>query len=232
MTTGRWRRIADLIRDAGEGEQVGAAMASVATGLLGCDHVSLTVVVGGAVVSTEGSTAAASDLAVVQFELGEGPSVVAVAQGVPVTVDRAGSPDSTARWPLFALAAADRDAAAVFAFPLRVGQALIGALTAHREDAGALSAEEYANGLIIASLATVALLHEQAAPGSVHLAVTFAQGAGEHASVQVAAGMVSERLQVPIVEALVRIRAHAFALDLAVDEVARRIIDRRMELQR
>ena len=56
MQAGRWRRIADLLRDASDGAPIGSAIASVATEFLGVEHVSLTFVVAGQPVSTVGNS--------------------------------------------------------------------------------------------------------------------------------------------------------------------------------
>ena len=232
LEPGRWRRIADLLSEAGEGRPVGAAIAEVASGFLGVDHVSLTLVVAGGAVSNVGSGDAATELAGVQFTLGEGPSVEAASTGVPVLLDDVRSPEAAARAPMFCAAAQQRGVAAVFAFPLRVGEALIGTLTAHRSTAGPLSAAQFADGLIVSSLATVALLQLKAGGAGGDLQVSFGTSNGEHAAVQVAGGMVSEQLSVTIVEALVRIRAHAFMSDAELDDVARHIIDRSLRLER
>jgi transcriptional regulator with GAF, ATPase, and Fis domain len=196
------------------------------------EHVSLTLVVAGGAVSNIGSSDAATELSGVQFALGEGPSVEAARTGVPVLLDDAQSPDATRRAPMFTAAAQQRGAAAVFAFPLRVGEALIGTLTAHRSTSGPLSAQQFADGLIVSSLATVALLQLEAAGSIGEVRVSFGTSNAEHAAVQVAAGMVSEQLSVTIIEALVRIRAHAFMSDAGLDDVARRIIDRSLRLER
>lgn len=211
---------------------MGAAIAGVAAEFLGVDHVSLTIVVAGGAVSNVGSSDEAIELSSVQFALGEGPSVEAARLGVPVLLNDAQSAEAAALAPMFTAAAQQRGVAAVFAFPLRVGEALVGTLTAHRATSGALSAQQYADGLIVSSLATVALLQLEAAGSSGDVRVSFGASNGEHAAVQVAAGMVSEQLSVTIIEALVRIRAHAFMADAELDDVARRIIDRSLRLER
>ena len=232
MQAGRWRRIADLLRDASDGAPIGSAIASVATEFLGVEHVSLTFVVAGQPVSTVGNTEEATELCQLQFELGEGPTIQAVRTGAPVLVDDVTDPARIANAPLLLPLARERGVAAMFAFPLRVGEALVGVMTGHRATAGPLTAEQYADGLIVSTLATIGLLQVEAGGSVGAVEVRFDPGTGLHAVVQIAAGMVSEQLEVSIVEALVRMRAHAFAQSVSLDDVAREVVDRRLRLER
>jgi GAF domain-containing protein len=231
VNPGRWRRIADLLQEAGEGESVGQRLAVVAAELLGMDGVSLAVVIAGTIDSVAGSDALATDICRQQFELGEGPALSAIASGVPTLVDHLTADSARARWPLFAAFAQERGVGSVHAFPLRVGQARVGALTAHHRAAGPLTADQYANGLLVCTLATVTLLQQQAGSDGAPNPVTFEANSGEHAAVQVAAGMVSEQLKVSITEAHVRMRAHAFSSTSALNDVARLIIGRKLRIE-
>lgn len=207
VQAGRWRRIADLLRDASDGEPIGSAIAAVATDFLGLEHVSLTFVVAGQPVSTVGNTEVATDLCRLQFELGEGPALQAMRTGAPVLIDDVTDPARIAQAPLLLPLAHERGVAALFAFPLRVGEALVGVMIGHRESPGALTAEQYADGLIVSVLATIGLLHIEANDVVGPAEVRFDPGSELHAVVQIAAGMVSEQLEVGIVEALVRSRS-------------------------
>jgi hypothetical protein len=229
---GRWRRIADLLQEAAAGSEVAPAVAEVVAQLLHVEHVSLVLVVGGLPVTTAGS----SDLAVMlcerQLALGEGPAVEALRTGEPAQFDDLTAPESLERAPVFISEARAAGVGAMFAFPLRIGGAHVGVLTGHRAGAGPLSHEQHSDALIVSTLASIALLHAEPdgtlAPGGERI---------DHATVldgvvQVATGMVAEQLGVPMIEALVRMRAHAFAADGRLEEVARRIIDRELRLER
>ena len=231
---GRWRRLADLLRDAAQGVEVGPAVAGVAAELLGVVHVSLTFVVGESPVEAVGNSETAVALCLRQFTLGEGPSVVAMRTGSPVLV-----PDLAAEAPRMPMLAADpvaQDVGAIFAFPLRVGGALVGTMTGSRAAPGPLTEEQYTDGLIVATLATIALLQREAGATLGRIVVDFEPlddpTAALHDIVQIAAGMVSELLGVTIVEALVRMRAHAFASDATLLGIARRIVAGELRLPR
>lgn len=232
MEPGRWRRIADLLEAAGEGSSVGPALAEVAAGLLGVDDVSLAFVVAGRPTSTVGSSAVAVTLCERQFALGEGPSVAALTADEPVLEDDLASADARLRVPFLSDDAERLGARAIFAFPLRVGGARVGVMTGHRAVSGPLSPIQYTDGLLVATLATIAMLQMEAGSALGRIDVEAEVSSGLHDTVQIAAGMVSEQLGVTIVEALVRMRARAFVEDVRIDELARRIVARELRMER
>jgi GAF domain-containing protein len=228
---GGWQRVADLLRDASEGAQVGPEVAAVAAELLGVDDVSLTLVVAGQPQVTFATSDAAASLCGRQFALGEGPTVAALRSGVPTLLEDLALDRCAEQAPVFAMEALAARVTAVFAFPLRVGGALLGTMTAFRRRPGPLSAEEYADALILSTLVTVAMLQLQA--DEAERATSDTDGvAALRAVVQVAAGMVSEQLDVSVVDALVRLRAHAFVSGVSNEEVARRVVARELRLER
>jgi hypothetical protein len=75
---------------------------------------------------------------------------------------------------------------------------------------------------------TVLSLQAEAAPGT--LAPGLEGAAAHRAEIHQASGMVAIQLQVPVAEALMRIRAHAFATSTPVTSIARDIVARRLRL--
>ena len=121
---------------------------------------------------------------------------------------------------------------AVFAFPLQVGAARLGVLDVYRTDSGSLTSEELAQALTFAQVAVLMLLDGQrdASPGRA------AQGLDEalayRSTLYQAQGMVMIQLGVPLGEALVRLRAYAFANERKLSGVARDVVARRLRLDR
>jgi len=231
LQAGRWRRIADLLQAASDGDVVGRSLAELATEFLGADHTSLTFVADARPVSSLGGPAAV-DLCRLQFALGEGPAWDAVRVGDPVLIDDVSAAESENRWPRFLAAARERRIGAVFAFPLRIGSSLVGVMTAHRAAAGPLTDEQYADALIVATLATIGMLQIEAGGSLGRVEARFSTESGPGAVVGVAAAAVSEQLGVTVVEALVRIRARAFVEGRDIEQVARDIAEGRLRLER
>ncbi len=124
------------------------------------------------------------------------------------------------RWPGFAGGALEAGVRAVFAFPLRVGAIRLGVLDLYRDRAGPLSTDELAEALSFADAATLLLLHAQAstAPSS---AVPVLD---DRAEVHQATGVVSVQAAVGLAEALVLLRARAFADQRPLGDLARDVL--------
>lgn len=190
--------------------------------------------VGVSVVSERGSllTAAASSgdsakIEELQFTLGEGPCLTAIASRRPVLV-----PDlileGASTWPGYAPAAHRYGVRAVFAFPLRVGAARLGALDVYRDRPGALSAWTSARALGFAEVAVQTMLEAQESGEMVTGLVDVSETRFE---VYQAQGMVMVHLGVPADQALARIRAYAYLHDRTLVQVAENIIARRLTLE-
>jgi hypothetical protein len=165
-----------------------------------------------------------------RFTLGEGPCEDSVRTGVPVLVDELDSWENRQRWPLFVPAASAAGARAVFVFPLRSGAIRIGALVLHRTSPGPLTPDQVYDAHVVADIIMSLLLDELT-----RLHLDFDVSPAERlplsrAEVHQATGMLSVQMGVSMDEALVRLRAHAFALDQSVVEVSRDIVARRLRL--
>ena len=170
----------------------------------------------GIVAATDG---AARELEELQFTLGEGPCVDASGTGRPVL-----QPDlavtAPLRWPAFAGGALEAGVRAVFAFPLRVGAIRVGVLDLYRDRAGPLSADELTEALSYADAATLVVLDAQAGfPALTPVAVL-----DDRAEVHQATGVVSVQAAVGLAEALVLLRARAFADPQPLGDLARKVL--------
>lgn len=163
-----------------------------------------------------------------QFTLGEGPCQDAFTTRRPVLV-----PDladgTMSRWPGYAPAAHDRGMRAVFAFPLQIGAARLGALDVFRLVPGPLSGEQFRQALTFADVAVTTLLdgQEQAAPGAA--ADGLDEVMGQRAELFQAQGMVSVQLNVSLADALAGLRGHAYAVNLPLGQVARDVVARTLK---
>jgi hypothetical protein len=180
-------------------------------------------------------TAGASDPGIaavqeLQWQLGEGPCADAWTSIEPVLEPDLAVP-ATVRWSAFGQAAVQAGVAAVFAFPLRLGAIRIGVLVLYRDRPGVLTAEEFADGLVLADLATWVILGLQSGAPVDALHELLAGEPPHWAEVHQATGMASVQLGVPLDEAFVRLRAHAFAESIALRDVAREIVARRLRLE-
>jgi hypothetical protein len=180
----------------------------------------------------QGVTAHASDrraraVEALQHTLGEGPGVAAAGTGAAVLVpDLCDSLDvAVERWPTFAKEAIEIGVQAAFAFPLVLGTSPIGALSLYRTEPGELSTEQTSRSWLTAEVVALTLADqaEQVSIENEHL---------DPMRVHQAAGMVMVQLGVPIDEALLRLRATAFAQGMTVDELADAVVQRRQRISK
>lgn len=161
---------------------------------------------------------AASDLEELHADLGEGPAVTAVETDEVVSADlRLLDP----QWARFAESATRRTGAAlVVAVPMHAGPEVVGTLMLHRTSDGGFRTG-VAEMAQLADLLTVALLQD-----SRPAARSAMEGSSARATVNQAVGMVMAQLALDADDALAVIRAHAYALDQPVAQVAASLVDR------
>jgi len=178
--------------------------------------------------------AAASDLRIaaldgVQFDVGEGPSREAYAEGRPVLV-----PDLAAsygRWPGFLSASQAHDVAGVHAFPLQQGAVRLGVLTCYSAVVVPLSRQEMSTCAIYAEVATRYLIEDDAGgdPGPAQRDF-LEKDVQIRTEVYQAQGMIMVELRVGLAEALVRMRAVAFADGISLNQLAIDVVAGRRRL--
>lgn len=169
----------------------------------------------------------ARQLEELQFALGEGPCVEASGGGRPVL-----EPDLVAagssRWPRFGAAVLDAGVRAVFAFPLRIGAIRVGVLDLYRDTPGPLTTPGLVEALAFADAATAVVLHLQDHGGGDGAASALIDQMDSRAEVHQATGMITIQLGVSLAEALLRLRAHAYATGRTVSAIAADVVSRRM----
>lgn len=164
-----------------------------------------------------------------QYTLGEGPCIDAYEHDRPVLEpDLAGA--GASRWVAFTPEAVRAGARAVFGFPLRVGTVRVGALNLYRDSPGPLDDAQHADALVLASVAARSVLSMQADAPPGMLGSELEAGVDFRLAVHQASGMVSVQLGVSVGEALVRLRAYAFAHDRPLAAVAEDVVARRLRL--
>jgi ANTAR domain/GAF domain len=174
----------------------------------------------------------------IQFTTSDGPGVDAFELGSAVLVPDLDGPTSprTSEWPAFRETAEALGVRAVFAFPLRLGAASLGALTLYHLDAGGLDGPNLATAARLCDAASVALLDLIAGMTEGADLADSAMSAATDAEyyrleIYQAAGMVMEQLGVSIEVAMIRLRSHAFATGRPTGEVAHDIVRRRLRLE-
>lgn len=165
-----------------------------------------------------------------QYTLGEGPCVDAHRLGEVVVEPDLGARGAS-RWVSFSPRAFGAGARAVFGYPIRIGAVRLGALNLYRDQPGPLDDDQHANALVTADVAARAILATQADAPLGGVGIDIEEDFFLWGVVHQAAGMVSVQLDLPVADALVRLRARAFRTDRLVSDVARDVVERRLHLE-
>jgi hypothetical protein len=204
--------------------------------LLEVDGAAISVMLAGSSQGTVGSSGELSRrLDELQFTFGEGPCMDAVHRGGPVIAENLADPGEQ-RWPAYTGSALGLGVRAVYALPIRLANSVVGALDLYRHKPGPLQGDSRLGGLMAAELAVLPVLGLLTDHADL---LTVADGdkawdqltSLSRVEVYQATGMVMVQLDVGPSEALVRMRAHAFAHGLTAGEVAWSIVGRQLSLE-
>ncbi|SEM62180.1 ANTAR domain-containing protein [Streptacidiphilus jiangxiensis] len=211
------------------GFDAAAEVAARAAETLGVDGLTVSLATGGDRAELMWCTdQAAGRFEDVQLTLGEGPGPEAARTGAMVLV-----PDLAQvrpeRWPALNGETSGLDVRAVFCFPMGIGAIRVGVLTVVRRTVGPLTDGQVGDAQVLAHALTGRAL------GSVVAGLDGTVPADSadtllHAVVHQATGMVSVQLDVPLSQALLRLRAHAYSSGRPLTDISRDVVARRLRL--
>ncbi len=218
------------------GSEAADRLCEACVALLGVDAAAISLVFDGTNHGTLGSSDAHARMYdELQFILGEGPCLESVSRRAPVLVLDLADPKDR-RWPIYGPAMLDLKVRGVHAMPVVVAGEYVGALDLFRTRPGPLDAEQFSGAIAAAELASLPLLDLldadlQAAAGDPESNAWAELNTLSRSEVSQATGMLVAQLEIEPAEALVRLRAHAYASGCSATEVARDIVDRRLRLK-
>ena len=166
----------------------------------------------------------ADTLESLQEVTGEGPGYEAARNDVMVVADL--SDDGEQRWPMLTQTLQERfGPLRVYAMPVHAGGALGGVATLYTGRHGSL-AEPPERMAFLANAVGAALLTDAAEHPDAHLEVS--EGWSSRSRVHQATGMVMAQVRVTPEDALALLRGHAYALATDINDVAERVVARRI----
>ncbi len=164
-----------------------------------------------------------------QFSLGEGPCHDAYTTATMIAEpDLANRTNDT--WPNYTPPALELGTSAVFAFPLHLGVGIVGVLTVYHDTVGMLSDDQVADGSELARMLPALMTAIQARSGEPLLSGELSDTAAHRVEVHQASGITAVQLSIDVDDALIRIRAHAYATSQTVADVSREILAHRLHL--
>ncbi len=158
----------------------------------------------------------------IEFTLGEGPCLAAY-EAKAAVFDPDLADESSDQWPEFKRGALAAGIRAAFGFPLLVDWICIGALNLYHDVSGELTADQIEDAAMAAKLACRTLLAWQsnAMPGQVAWQLELVPS--HRMEVHQATGRISVQAAVTVGDALVMLRAYAFAHDRSIRDVANEV---------
>jgi len=197
--------------------------------LLGVDGIAVSLGTNGELTelvwSTPGRSTALDDL---QCTLGEGPALDAYRHRALIAVPDLQQADPH-RWPAFLPEAGKLGVRALFCFPLHLGAASLGVLTAQCANRATLEPAQTNDAFILAAAITAALIHDNGQRAS------FAQAEPHtslhRAAVHQATGIVSVQADVPLAEAMALLRAHAYRTEKPLLTAAEEVVSQQLHFR-
>ena len=175
------------------------------------------------------SDAVAARLDELQFDLGEGPRWEALRSRLPVLLPDLRLGDQHL-WPVFGKAIAGTGAAAMFVFPLSIGAIDVGVVELYRTSPWTLSRSDQTTAASLAENTSWAVLRQLlndnavADNGSVP-----GNSLISRREIHQATGMVLAQATLSAADALLLLRAHAFANGSTLAEIARAVVARELD---
>jgi hypothetical protein len=218
------------------GADAADSLCTACLAVLDVDAAAISLVFDGANSGTLGASSADARIYdELQFTFGEGPCLASVTRGAPILVSDLAGPGET-RWPGYGAAMLAHRIHGVYAMPVLLAGQYVGALDLYRARPSVLDPETLAGALVAAELAELPLLdliadelqsvvNDEDTDAWAELAALTRVEVGQ------ATGMLMGQLNVEAPEALVRLRAHAYATNRTATEVAKDILDRGLRLE-
>ena len=187
----------------------------------GCDFAGLFLLEGGVVVTPVHTDPMVEEIDAMQRESGQGPCLEAISQRIMVYGDDLQGDD---RWPDFGPLAAERGIRSALALPL-TANGTIGAVNLYARYPAAFGVVDRAKGVILASLASVALTaahsleDEERRIENLHSALSSREVIGQ------AQGILMERERIAADQAFDVLRRASQYLNIKLREVAQTLVD-------
>jgi hypothetical protein len=161
-------------------------------------------------------------LELLQVQTREGPCFEAVSDGQIIMVhDISLTRD---RWPTFSERAITEGFHSVYAFPMRLREAIVGSLNLFGNDRGALDDEGRMIAKALADIATIGILQQRTLSRSSLLAENLQRALNTRIVVEQAKGVLAERGQMPMEETFNLLRDYARSHNLKLSELARSVV--------
>lgn len=165
-----------------------------------------------------------ADLEAFQAQREQGPCHTCYLDGQPVNVPDLAA--ASARWPEFAAVAASAGVASVHAVPMRLRDAVVGALNLFGATPGSLDEADLRLAQALADVATVALIQDRAAADSTLVNEQLQKALDSRVVLEQAKGVLSYSGDMDMPAAYAALRQYARDHNIKLTELARALVNR------
>ena len=165
-----------------------------------------------------------ADLEAFQAQRAQGPCHTCYLEGEPVNVPDLAA--ASARWPEFAAVAARAGVASVHAVPMRLRDAVVGALNLFGTTPGSLDEADLRLAQALADVATVALIQDRAAADSNLVNEQLQKALDSRVVLEQAKGVLSYSGDLDMPAAYAALRQYARDHNIQLTELARALVNR------
>lgn len=158
-----------------------------------------------------------------QLQNDEGPCLDSYRTGVPVSEEDLGG-HGDARWPRFAPVARAAGFSSVHALPMRLREAIVGAVNLFGSAPDRLDVESLSLAQAMADVATIGILHERTVRQHETIAGQLQAALDSRIFIEQAKGVLAERLSVGVDDAFGLLRDHARSTNRKLREVAEGVV--------
>jgi len=158
-----------------------------------------------------------------EVQADEGPCIDCYRTGRPILCRDLG--ENADRWPGFSANARQAGFHSVYAIPMRLRGATIGALNLFRVEVGELATADVVAAQALADVATIAILQHRAGVAAHELTRQLQEALDSRVAVEQAKGVIAERAGVPTEEAFNRLRDYARSHNLLLADVASDVVN-------
>jgi hypothetical protein len=162
-----------------------------------------------------------------ELQTEEGPCLDSFRSGDPVRADDLEA--ASERWPHFGPSALEAGFRSVYALPMRLRHDRIGALNLFASRPAGLVPPEEILGQALADAATISILQQRSLHEHQALTEQLQTALNTRVVLEQAKGMVAEQGKIEVEAAFVLLRDHARAHNVALAEVARSVLEGRLD---
>lgn len=163
-----------------------------------------------------------------QLSAGQGPCVEAYLTGRSVSISELAEAET--RWPKFFVGARELGYASIHAVPLRLRDQTIGSLNLFRDVPGGLVRDDALAAQALADVATIGILQERAFRELDITRQQLQRALDSRVVIEQAKGVLAQQKYLDMDEAFRLLRGTARAQSVPLDELALRVVQRRIEL--